>query len=44
MKVRILILAVGFILGVLFSSCGASSKTCPAYSDASKDLQEEVNS
>lgn len=44
MKVRIVILALGIFLGVLITSCGASSKTCPAYSDASTELQDDVNS
>jgi hypothetical protein len=44
MKVRIFILAIGLILGVMITSCGASSKTCPAYSDASTEFNDDVTS
>jgi hypothetical protein len=44
MKVRIIILAIGLVLGLLITSCSASSKTCPAYSDATVEMQAEINS
>ncbi len=39
------ILAVSlFAAMILASSCGGSKKTCPAYSKADTEQQEEINS
>jgi hypothetical protein len=41
MKVKTIFLAISLIVGLLISSCGSSSKTCPAYGKA--DIEQNDN-
>ena len=42
MKKLAVLLAVVFVLGVLFSSCKCSSKSCPAYGEYQQYQRENV--